>query len=112
MHAPVLLLLLVLFQILFFILLFLSSASRLSTRQSQIVSPGTELKVIWPLGAFCFTILLWRVRERGQLEFRHEVQVLLDQGQGVACGASDVLLGHSTVATQLDSPEALNIVFD
>ena len=30
----------------------------------------------------------------------------------MACDASGVLLGHSAVATQLDSPEALNIVFD
>ncbi len=90
-----------------------SGDPRPTIRQSEIVPPGTEYTFISPLGAPCvFTTLLWRVRGRLQTEFRHEVQVLLDQGQRMACGLSDVLLGHSTIATQLDSPEAVNIVFN
>ena len=72
-----------------------------------------EHPVIWPLAAsWLYTILTWRFRKCGETEFRHKMEVLFDQGHGVACGASDVLVCHSTVATQLDSPEALNIVFD
>ena len=46
------------------------------------------------------------------MELLDEVEVLLDQGQGVPGSPSSVLFGHTAVTTELDSPKRLNIVFD
>ena len=78
-----------------------------------IVSPGTELRVIWPSACLdCTLSFLAGVSQRRNAEFIHQIEIFLHKRLRMTRGQGDVLPGQVVVVAQLNAPEALNIVFN